>query len=246
MKNKKNHYNYNVNKDTTKDNNENETVTAENITAEKLFSAEKTPPLSASTTDTNSHPWRTFIVFATGGIIGALVMYLWGGNIVPPVFVSSKNNKSETSTTTVLETKPTVATSTIKNTGLVTGNVVRSDTSGAVSVEAQPAGDSVIVESVTVPPPGVWVAVQETQGDKLGNVLGATRVHGPLSNVVVSLLRNTKPNRTYAVVLYRDGGDGGVFDLSTDSVYVDFDSGKRVVVPFRTTTDSANTISAHL
>ncbi len=92
-----------------------------------------------------------------------------------------------------------------------------------------------LVDSVTVPPPGVWVTVQETHGDSLGNVLGATRVHGPLSNVVVSLLRNTEPNRTYAVVLYRSDGDGGLFNLKTDSVYVDFDSGKRVVVPFRTT-----------
>ena len=35
--------------------------------------------------------------------------------------------------------------------------------SGAVSVANQSAGSSVTIESVTVPPPGVWIAVREIQ-----------------------------------------------------------------------------------
>jgi len=106
--------------------------------------------------------------------------------------------------------------------------------SGAVSVADQPAGGSVTVESVTVPPPGVWVAVREVSGKDLGNILGAARVVGPHGNVVVSLLRPTEPQRTYAVELYRDDNNGA-FDLSTNSVYVDFDTGARVVSYFTTT-----------
>ncbi len=117
---------------------------------------------------------------------------------------------------------------------LITGTASPSPVSGAVAVADQPAGDSVVVESVTVPPPGVWVAVREMSGNDLGNVLGAARVGGPRSNVVVPLLRATEPSRPYAVQLYRDDNNGA-FDPSLNSVYVDFDTGARVVAYFTTT-----------
>ena len=106
--------------------------------------------------------------------------------------------------------------------------------SGAISVADQPSGSEVIVESVTVPPPGVWVAVREMQGGTLGNVLGAVRVSGPRSSISIPLLRATEPGRPYAVQLYRNDSTDA-FDLSTLSVYVDFDSGARVISYFKTT-----------
>ena len=106
--------------------------------------------------------------------------------------------------------------------------------SGAVSVSDQPAGPDVVVESVTVPTPGVWVAVREVNGVDLGNVLGASRVVGPHGNVSITLLRPTEPKRSYAVQLYRDDNNGS-FDPSVNSVYVDFDTGARVVAYFATT-----------
>lgn len=104
---------------------------------------------------------------------------------------------------------------------------------GSVSVHNQRPGDTVVVESVTVPPPGVWVAVREVVGDELGNVLGAVRIAGPRSDISVPLLRATEPGRSYAVQLYRDDGSG-VFDIAVNSVYVDFDTGARVVAYFST------------
>jgi len=105
--------------------------------------------------------------------------------------------------------------------------------SGAVSVTNQPAGPQVTIESVTVPPPGVWIAVREVVGNDLGNVLGAVRVTGPRSSVSIPLLRATQPGSSYAIELYRDGGND-VFDLSTDSVYVDFTTGAPVIAYFTT------------
>lgn len=108
------------------------------------------------------------------------------------------------------------------------------DTSGALTVSSQAAGMSVLVDAVTVPPPGVWVAVRDVNPDgSLGNVLGAARAHGPVSGFEVPLLRSTEPGTRYAVMLYRENGDG-VFDPQNDSVYVDFDSGVRVVQYFTT------------
>ena len=106
--------------------------------------------------------------------------------------------------------------------------------SGSISVTNQPFGDTVIVESVTVPPPGVWVAVREVNGSDLGNVLGAVRVSGPRSSISIPLLRATESGRSYAVKLYRDD-DNGIFDVAVNSVYVDFDTGARVVAYFTTT-----------
>ena len=105
---------------------------------------------------------------------------------------------------------------------------------GSVSVAPQSAGDTVVVESITVPPPGVWVAVREVADAALGTVLGAVRVKGPKSNIAVPLLRATEPGRTYAIQLYRDDA-GGVFDVTMNSIYVDFDTGTRVVTYFTTT-----------
>lgn len=109
-----------------------------------------------------------------------------------------------------------------------------SQKSGAVSIIDQIAGDTVIVESVTVPQPGVWIAVREMNGNSLGNVLGAVRVNGPRSFVSVSLLRATEPNHSYAVELYRDDNNGE-FNPSANSVYVDFTTGESVIEYFKTT-----------
>lgn len=112
--------------------------------------------------------------------------------------------------------------------GLSTSTKPVGSPSDAVAVSDQPAGNSVTVDSITVPPPGVWVAVREASGTALGNVLGAARAGGPRADFVVSLLRPTQAGKSYAVEFYRDDGNG-MFSVASDSVYVDFDSGEPVV-----------------
>lgn len=148
--------------------------------------------------------------FVAGVMLGALLVGAWFSNDgikLAPLFSSSL-------------------------TATTTGSGVPE--SGAVSVANQLPGENVVIESLTVPPPGIWVAVREANGADLGNVLGAARVIGPHSSVTVSLLRPTEPNRSYAVQLYRDD-NGGLFDPAVNSVYVDFDTGARVVAYFSTT-----------
>lgn len=107
------------------------------------------------------------------------------------------------------------------------------ETEELVSVSNQSAGTTVFVDSVSVPPPGVWVAVHEQNNGTLGSILGASRVRFQSTQVAIELLRPTLPTSHYAVVLYRDDGDN-VFSLTTDSVYVDLESGTRVEVSFET------------
>jgi hypothetical protein len=126
------------------------------------------------------------------------------------------------------ETLPPSAPATSANAVSATSTGLVGTPGGAVEVSDQAAGDSVSLASVTVPPPGVWVAIRDVNGSELGNVLGAALAGGPRSGFVVPLLRATEPGKTYAVEFYRDDGDDA-FDLEKDSVYVDFDSGQRVV-----------------
>lgn len=104
---------------------------------------------------------------------------------------------------------------------------------GMIHANSQAAGSSVTVETRDMPEADVWVAVQELRAGELSNVLGAARVLPNQEWVTVPLLRDTIAGVTYAVVLYRDDGDRS-FDLYKDSIYVDFDSGERVVSLFKT------------
>jgi len=162
-----------------------------------------------TTTNKGTNPW----LIALGAfVIGILLASAWflearlPGAGAPP---------AQTSTTTAATSSLATATSDV------------------LAVHDQSAGSTVVVDSVQVPAPGVWVAVEELRDGNLGNILGAARVTGPATGVSVSLLRATVPGSTYAVVLYRDNGDGE-FDATSDSIYVDFNTGERVVALFKT------------
>jgi len=153
--------------------------------------------------------------FIVGIMLGALLAGAWfiGGNSIPVTVPFSLNSSNNTPVTNTDALPPE---------------------SGAVSVTVQSAGDTVVVESVTVPPPGVWIAVREINNNDLGNVLGAERVNGPRSSISISLLRSTESSHSYAIELYRDDNNG-VFDPAINSVYIDFATGVPAIAYFTTT-----------
>lgn len=157
--------------------------------------------------------------FAIGLVLGVVLATAWfyGHTTKPTINDATHQGSSEATSSAVQNSQPTPV-----------------DISGALSVSNQSAGSSVLIESVTVPPPGVWVAVREIDGGTLGNILGAVRAKGPRSAFMVPLLRNTKPGTTYAVELYRDNGDE-LFNAGSDSTYVDFSSDNPVIAYFTTT-----------
>lgn len=151
---------------------------------------------------------NSVLIFFAGAVCGGLAVVLW--MLIP----FSESAPSAVATTTGTPGLP-------------------KDESGLVVVRDQAAGATSIVASVAVPMPGVWVTVREVSGDTLGNVLGAARARVPQDNLEISLLRDTMSGGRYAIVLYRDDGDDQ-FDLSKDSIFVDFETGKSVVAPFST------------
>ncbi len=175
--------------------------------------------------NTNILKIRIILIFIIGFTLGALTIIAWNSE-------QQNNSRGSVVTTTTTPNTKNATTTPEKITAVLSSGVG----TGTVNIVNQPAGNTVSVESVTVPPPGVWVAVRETKNGQLGNVLGAEYVHGPRSNIVVDLLRNTEPNKLYVIELYRPGIKKGVFNIKTESVYIDFDTGRSVIVPFHTTT----------
>ena len=84
-----------------------------------------------------------------------------------------------------------------------------------IIVTDQMAGDSVMVEEAQSDA-SVWLAVRENNGELLGRILGARRMDaGEVSGLKIELLRPTTANLMYAIVMYRDDGDG-LFDNKID------------------------------
>ena len=75
-----------------------------------------------------------------------------------------------------------------------------------LSVKNQPAGETVLVESVVAGEP-VWVAVREEKNGAAGNILGAQKVQGgTYIGVLVELLRPTQSGAAYSVTLHSATG----------------------------------------
>lgn len=71
----------------------------------------------------------------------------------------------------------------------------------SVSVSDQPAGETVLVDAISITSPS-WVVVREE-----GWILGARRVDESGSEISVPLLRATEAGGSYEVVIYIDDGD---------------------------------------
>jgi hypothetical protein len=84
---------------------------------------------------------------------------------------------------------------------------------GSVTVNDQPAGTSVELESATYPVSEGWIGVREYNNEELGFILGVVRFsesQGLVPNEIV-LQRPTTPGNRYAIVVFTEDGD---FDFS--------------------------------
>jgi hypothetical protein len=89
-----------------------------------------------------------------------------------------------------------------------------------ITVTDQMAGSIVVVEEARSDA-SVWLAVRENNIELLGRILGARRMdRGEVTGLSIELLRATTANLMYAVVMYRDDGDGA-FDSKLDTLIED-------------------------
>lgn len=90
----------------------------------------------------------------------------------------------------------------------------------SISVADQPAGDNVILKSLSIKDDS-WIAIHEDFNGKPGNILGAARYRtGVHQNVSVHLLRNTVAGGIYYAMIHIDDGDDQ-FDFTKDTPRAD-------------------------
>ncbi len=152
-------------------------------------------------------------------LVVGLILGFWAGRYFAGWKASTtggvEENLLSTTTASVTGEGQTAAVGTVGDS--MTNNNNTGDTSIAVIVADQAAGNSVVVTKVTLPERG-WVGVRDNNGGMLGKILGAQRVEaGANSGVMIDLLRPTIANRPYFITLYIDNGDG-VFNSTTDTM----------------------------
>lgn len=160
--------------------------------------------VSMTTQTAPEYGWKILVAFLLGLLLGVsggwLAFHRQETDSSPSSVVSGKEEKVE-------------PLSAVKNVAPQTREVT--DVGATVSVSSQMAGDSVVVQSLTVNQPS-WAVVYEDYSGQPGNALGALRlVSGSHSNFSIPLLRNTVPSMTYHVVVHMDNGDR-VFNLADD------------------------------
>lgn len=167
------------------------------------------------------------------GIIALVIGFILGWFVAKEKYLNKNTIKEDS--TLVDENKDESTLGTENTQTVTTGAVTNTEGEGSVLVASQKAGDSVTVETVTAQTVS-WVAIREYNNGIMGNILGAKRVEaGTHSNVVVPLLRATKPGATYYAVLFKDNGDG-MFNKSSDMMIEQ--EGKVISQPFLTDTVS--------
>lgn len=102
------------------------------------------------------------------------------------------------------------------NIGATAGVTTAIATGEEITVEDQPAGDSVRVSEAKLSR-NSWIAVRDSM-----RIYGAARVNPPagggtIGDISIPLLRNTVSGATYSVVVYADDGDN-MFDFKKDAL----------------------------
>ncbi len=105
-------------------------------------------------------------------------------------------------------------------------NLTASATGETITVEDQPSGSSVVIDTIKLSKPS-FVAIRDTRGW----YPGWQYVQGSQSNVTVPLKRNTTAGQTYEAVIFVDDGDG-VFEIHGGDMLVTGTAGAPVSSTF--------------
>lgn len=183
---------------------------------------------------------KTVVAFIAGLLIGGLLVWVFGGTPQDEA-TQETNNGADTETPASDDDENDTADDSTddENTGTTNGDtsddkgdaepVAELPTGdGAVTVNDQPAGARVKLDSATFPTDEGWIGVRDYVDGQLTGLLGVVRYskeQGLVPEEVI-LQRATQPGNTYAVVFYSESGDrefsladdvqiGGVMDTFT-------------------------------
>lgn len=159
---------------------------------------------------------KTLVAFVAGLLIGGLLVWVFGGS---PEQTKVTDDQQSTTTEETTNTSNDASDDTVSETDNEVTNepVVMQTGEGSITVNNQPAGASVALESATFPNDEGWIGVRDYVNGQLAGLLGVVRFskeQGLVPETVV-LQRATEAGKTYAVVFYTESGDRE-FSLAND------------------------------
>jgi len=168
--------------------------------------------------ETQQEGQKTLVAFIVGLLIGGLLVWAFSGPSANAPAPSPEED--ETSEETERESTEEVSDTedeTNEEESTVTPASVLEVGDGSVTVNDQPASNSIVLESATYPISEGWIGVREYNQENLGHILGVVRFSESQGLVPdeITLQRSTTAGRDYAVVIYTENGDVG-FNLGED------------------------------
>ena len=158
---------------------------------------------------------KTVVAFVAGLLIGGLLVWVFSDT--PDAVAPTDVTEDEVSEVADDEAEETTSTEeSVTDESEAASSMQVGD--GSITVNDQPAGDSVVLASATFPTSEGWVAVRSYPNGQLGSILGAVRYSEEQGLVpeMVPLLAPTAAGRTYAVVFFSEDGDRE-FNLANDA-----------------------------
>lgn len=166
---------------------------------------------------------KTVVAFVAGLLIGGLLVWVFSGTPAQtPTDTSDTTPTTEVQTGNISEDEEASEDITVDNAAaVVTATPTPASEmevgEGSITVNNQPAGNSVTLDTATFPTTDGWVAVRSYPNGQLGSILGAARYSKEQGLIPesVELLVPTSAGRTYAVVFFTEDGDRE-FNLAND------------------------------
>ena len=168
---------------------------------------------------------KTVVAFIAGLLIGGLLVWIFSGNPTDEKTVEGEKESPAASDEATMSEEADEAAEV--NAPAATNNSAAAVTAvplaelpmgdAEVTVDDQPASNTVALDSVTFPTDEGWIGVRSYSNERLGSLLGVARYskeQGLIPKEIV-LQASTTAGNTYAIVFYSDSGDR-TFSLTND------------------------------
>jgi len=161
---------------------------------------------------------KTVVAFISGLLIGGLLVWVFSSSpeqVEAPDVMDDSDTEQPASDGNNTSNEAAVSGATNNN---ASNNTVEVG-DGSITVNDQPAGNSVAISNLELPTEAGWIGVQEVIDGVPGNILGAARysVEEGLIPTSIELVRGTTAGGVYNVIFFTNFGDKG-FDLSEDTL----------------------------
>lgn len=158
---------------------------------------------------------KTVVSFIAGLIVGALLLWMFGGDTAEKTATTKDANEDESAEVLDEDEMEVEDGDTTTETEVEMPEMEVGD--AEVGLESRAAGSTLSLSSATFPTDAGWIAVRSYSNGEVGNVLGASRYSKEQGLVPseIELLSPMVAGGQYAIVFFSENGDRQ-FNMRTD------------------------------